>query len=237
MITANPVCGDCSVRHRALCDSLSDTELAGLRSIARHRRLGRGDVLCWSGDESSICANVTSGVLKISGSTGDGREQIVGLLYPSEFVGHPYQGAVEFTVTAATEVTLCVFPRAGFEPLLTGHSRMAQQLLRRTLAALDQARARTVMLGRMSASDRISAFLIEMAEHSSNAGWRHRTGRAITFDLPLSRGEMADVLGLTIETVSRNMTKLRLAGLIELPGGRAVTIVEAVTLASMVTAA
>ena len=219
-------CDDCNVRHRALCSSLTDTELTALDAIGRRRRLQRGEALVWSGDASTVCANILSGVLKISGSIGDGREQIVGLLYPAEFVGRPYSDIADFTVTAATEVELCVFPRQPFERVLAAHGRMEQLLLRRTLAALDHARARTVMLGRMSAAEKIAGFLIEIAEHVAEDGWQRRGGGSVTFDLPLSRGEMADVLGLTIETVSRQMTRLKLSGQIGLPGGRAVTIFD-----------
>ena len=217
-------CADCTVRHRALCSSLTDAELAALAAIGRRRRLPRGEVLVWAGDENSICANLVAGVLKISGSTGDGREQIVGLLYPSEFVGRPYRDIVDFTVTAATDVELCVFARGPFEAVLAAHPAMEQLLFRRTLAALDDARARAVMLGRMSAGEKVAGFLTETAEHVAGQGWQRRSGTGVTFDLPLSRAEMADVLGLTIETVSRQMSRLRLSGEIDLPGGRTVTI-------------
>ncbi len=237
MVQASQTCGDCTVRHRALCSSLDDAELSALEAIGRRRRLQRGEALIWAGDESIVCANLLTGVLKISGSTGDGREQIVGLLYPAEFVGRPYSDVADFTITAATEVELCVFPRGAFERVLASNGGMERLLLRRTLAALDHARARTVMLGRMSAAEKIASFLIEIAEHVADGGWQRRSGSGVTFDLPLSRGEMADVLGLTIETVSRQMTRLKLSGLIELPGGRTVTIADGGALAAHAEAA
>ncbi|UPG74010.1 Crp/Fnr family transcriptional regulator [Roseomonas gilardii subsp. gilardii] len=173
-----------------------------------------------------LCANLLSGVLKLSAATADGREQIVGLLYPADFVGRPFAESAEHSITALTDAELCVFPRKPFEETLEGHARMERLLLRRTLAALDDARNRMLLLGRKTAEEKVASFLLDMAVHLAPEGAPKdaRGGRAVTFDLPLTRAQIADVLGLTIETVSRQMTRLKRAGLIDLPAGRLVTI-------------
>ena len=214
------ICSECQVRDRSICGSLSDPELETLNRLGRNRRLEKGETLLWAGEEALVCANLLSGVLKVSAATSDGREQIVGLLYPSDFVGRPFAEEAEQSVTALTDVELCVFPRKPFEAALEHHARLERLLLRRTLAALDEARARMLLLGRKTAGEKVATFLLDMAGH---LGQRCSAGRT-TFDLPLTRAEIADVLGLTIETVSRQMTKLRQEGLIDLPTGRQVTI-------------
>ena len=146
------------VRDKSLCGSLNDEELTTLNRIGRPRRLDRGETLVWAGDEALHCANLLSGVLKLSASTADGREQIVGLLYPSDFVGRPFAEEAEHSVTALTDVELCVFPRKPFEAALENHVRMERLLLRRTLAALDEARARMLMLGRKTAEEKVASF-------------------------------------------------------------------------------
>lgn len=226
-IMARPgiICSDCAVRDRALCSSLSDAELESLNRIGRRHSVARGETLIWAGDETLSCANLLSGVLKLSATMADGREQIVGLLYPADFVGRPYAGHADFTVTALTDAALCVFPRKPFEQLLEDHARMERLLLQRTLAALDEARARMLTLGRKTAEERIAGFLIDMAARMGSAG----DGRMM-FELPLTRTEMADALGLTIETVSRQLSRLKAAGMIALPGGRVVEIVDATAL-------
>jgi CRP/FNR family transcriptional regulator len=208
------------VRDQSLCGSLTDDELATLNRLGRHRRLARGETLVWAGDEAVLCANLLSGVLKLSAATADGREQIVGLLYPADFVGRPFAEEAEHSITALTDVDLCVFPRKPFEAALENHVRMERLLLRRTLAALDEARARMLMLGRKTAEEKVASFLLDMAGHLAG---RQDAGE-VTFDLPVTRTQIADVLGLTIETVSRQMTKLKRDGLIGLPSGRLVTI-------------
>ena len=194
--------------------------------MSRHQSISRGATLFWAGDDSVICGNVLSGVLKVTASLADGREQIVGLLYAPDFVGQPQPGDVAFTVTALTDTQLCVFPRAPFQTMLEDHVAMERLLLRRTMSALDEARSRMLMLSRGTAEERIAGFLLEMADRAAEADFSFDPGASMTMDLPLSRGQIADVLGLTIETVSRHMTQLRAAGVIALPGGRLVTLLD-----------
>lgn len=231
------ICSDCAVRDSALCGSLDDAELRALNTIGERRRYPRGSTIIWAGDESVICANVLSGVLKLATSTQDGREQIVGLLYPADFVGRPYAEETDNNVEALTDVELCVFPRRSFERVLTDHARMERLLLQRTLAALQDARARMLMLARKTASEKVADFLLEMATKVGAEGCRASANGPLTFDLPLTRGQMADVLGLTIETVSRQLTRLKTAGIISLPGTRAITISDRRALETIATAA
>ncbi|CAN5222947.1 transcriptional regulator FnrN [soil metagenome] len=218
------ICKDCAVRDSALCGSLTDQELEVLNALGRKRTMARGQTLIWAGEESLVCANLLSGVLKLVASTPDGRELIVGLLYPADFVGQLYTEQSQFTVTALTDVELCVFPKHQFERVVEDHPRMERLLLQRTMEALNDARARMITLARKSAAEKIAGFLIDMASRVTVNGCRGSEQGPVTFDLPLARGQIADVLGLTIETVSRQMTQLSSAGVIGLPGGRAITI-------------
>ncbi|MDF0489312.1 Crp/Fnr family transcriptional regulator [Sphingomonas sp. H39-1-10] len=218
------ICADCAVRDQSLCGSLTDSELTALNTLGRRQSVARGDTVIWAGDESIVCANLLAGVLKLSASTADGREQTVGLLYPADFVGRPYADRSDFTVTALTDAELCVFPRKSFEQVLEDHVRMERMLLQRTFSALEEARGRMLMLARKSAEEKIAGFLLGMADRAGSGGCRATASGPVTFDLPLTRGQIADVLGLTIETVSRQLTKLKAAGLIALPGARGVTI-------------
>jgi CRP/FNR family transcriptional regulator len=218
------VCAECAVRDRSLCGSLSDDELVALNTIGQRRRIARGETLIWAGDESIICANLLHGIMKLSASTSDGREQTVGLLYPADFIGRPFAPHAGFTVTALTDAELCIFPRGQFESVLRDHVHMERLLLERTFAALEDARGRMLTLARRTAEERVAAFLIDMADRVGSSGCRASADGPLTFDLPLTRGEIAELLGLTIETVSRQLTRLKADGVIALPGTRAVTI-------------
>lgn len=216
------ICSDCAVRDRSLCGSLNDAELRALNQLGRRRRLARGDTLIWAGDDSLVCGNLLSGVMKLSASTADGREQIVGLLYPADFVGRPYAERADFTVTALSDVELCVFPRVRFEQMLDDHVGMERLLLQRTFAALEEARTRMLTLARLSAGEKVAGFLLDMADRAG--GCRATTFGPVTFDLPLTRGEMAEALGVSIETVSRQLGRLKDKGAIALHGARGITI-------------
>ncbi|MFJ7441730.1 Crp/Fnr family transcriptional regulator [Methylorubrum thiocyanatum] len=220
------VCESCPVRQRALCSCLADEELAELTGLCQRRRVTAGETVMWAGDESRICANVLSGVLKAAAVTTDGRTQIVGLFYPADFIGEPYAAEVGFTVTALTDADLCTFPRRPFERFLEQHARMENILLQRTLRALNEARARMLTLARFSAGEKVAKLLLEMAVRVGPTDGPPDSDGPVTFDLPLTRGHMADVLGMTIETVSRQLTKLKSAEVIVLSGARTVTIVD-----------
>lgn len=230
-------CSDCGVRDSALCGSLNDEELAELGKLGVHRRLSRGDTLMRAGDPPLVCANIQSGVMKISSVTPDGSEAIVGLVYAGDFVGRPFAGPSDHDVVALTDVELCVFPRAAFERTLADHRRMEHLLLERTLIELDRARRWLMRMGRATASARVAGFLDDIgrrlaAVNDCQRAKPEKDGRGVAFELPLSRGEIADLLGLTIETVSRQMTRLRAAGIIDLPGGRSIIVRDPLALAA-----
>jgi CRP/FNR family transcriptional regulator len=214
-------CRQCTVRGTALCAVLPDADLLGLARQGTQRRLARGETLVRAGDTGVPCANIQRGLMKICHTNPAGHEVIVGLLWPGDFVGAPFLAAAEagHDVVALTPVTLCQFPVRVMERALADHPAMEHALLARTMAELARAQARLGSLARATALARVAGFLVETAQRSGGDG---ETIAAI--DLPLSRGEMADLLGLTIETVSRQMTRLKQAGVIGLPGGRRVVI-------------
>lgn len=217
-------CRQCSVRAAALCGVLSDDELAPLASCGVQRSLGRGETLIRAGDPAPICANIQRGLMKISHINPAGHEVIVGLLWPGDFVGTPFVGGMPLPalhdVVALTPVTLCQFPQAAMERTMISHPHMERQLLSRTLSELGEVRTRLSRLARATALARVAGFIAETARRGDADDGETMQ----TIELPLSRGEMADLLGLTIETVSRQMTRLKNAGVIGLPGGRRVAI-------------
>ncbi|MDE2405424.1 MAG: Crp/Fnr family transcriptional regulator [Sphingomonadales bacterium] len=220
-------CEQCVVRNRAICSSLDKDELGVLNAIGRRRTLQPGESLIWEGEDSVLVANVIEGVLKLSTGTEDGREQIVGVVYPSEFIGRPFGGTTSHGVTALTESRVCVFSRSDFDAFAREHPSLEHKLLERTLTELDRTRRWMLLLGRKSASEKVASFLLELSERLSPANCEiHFETGARRFTLPFSRQQIADVLGLTIETVSRQFTRLKSEGLIDLPSRREVTILD-----------
>lgn len=218
-------CDTCVVRNRAICAALDASEIQALSTIGRRRVLEAGEPLIWEGDDSVLVANVIDGVLKLSTGTEDGREQIVGVVYPSDFIGRPFGATTRHSVTALTEAKVCVFSRSDFDGFAADHPKLEHKLLQRTLAELDRTRRWMLLLGRKSAEEKVATFLLDMSERLVDPGCEDANGRPLAeFELPFSRQQVGDILGLTIETVSRQMTKLKRDGIIDLPTRRAVII-------------
>jgi len=227
-------CADCTVRDRAICAALTPDERSALGTIGRFQTVARGQTLLWEGDDSLLVANVVEGMLKLSASTSDGREQIVGVVYPSDFIGRPFGERSHHSVTALTDARVCLFPRGAFDRFAHSHPHLEHRLLERALDELDRARRWMLLLGRKSATERVASFLLELSHRlaEAEAGCEAR-GPLDRFDLPLDRQQIADVLGLTIETVSRQLSALRARGLIDLPGRRSIAILDRATLMAL----
>lgn len=220
-------CQACAIRNRAICADLDDSEITLLNAISRRRTLQAGEQLLWEGDDSPLVANVVEGVLKLSTQTPEGKEQILGLAYASDFLGRPFEQKTPYGVEALTDANVCVFGRADFDRFAREHPKLEHKLLERTLTELDRSRRWMLLLGRMNAEQKLASFLLETADRLAPAtcGFVPDTG-PIKLDLPLARQQIADILGLTIETVSRQFTSMRKLGLIDLPARREVTILD-----------
>jgi CRP/FNR family transcriptional regulator len=127
---------------------------------------------------------------------------------------------------ALTDARVCVFSRNDFDRFARDHPELEHKLLERTLAELDRTRSWMMLLGRKNASEKIATFLLEMSDRLADSGCSAAFGPAKRFSLPFSRQQVADLLGLTIETVSRQFTKLKNDGVVELPSRREVEIVN-----------
>ena len=215
-------CSACVVRNRAICASLNATEILALGKMGRKQKVRQGQTLLWEGDGAPVVANVLTGVLKLVVSTADGREQIVGVVFPSDFIGRPFGKTSPYSVTAMTDAEVCIFNRNGFDEFASSHPDLQQKLLRRTLDELDRARHWMMLLGRKSAAEKVASFLLEMAERLSGQGCNG--GARGAFELPFGRQQIADILGLTIETTSRQLTRMRAEGVLDLPSRREVVI-------------
>jgi CRP/FNR family transcriptional regulator, anaerobic regulatory protein len=227
-------CDTCVVRNRAICAALNGDEVAALNNIGRRKVLAAGDPLIWEGDDSMLVANVIDGMLKLTNSTEDGREQIVGVVYPSDFIGRPFGATSNHSVTALTEAKVCLFARTDFDRFAHEHPALEHKLLKRTLDELDRTRSWMLLLARKSAEEKVATFLLDMSERLVDAACEApHEGPLDMFELPFSRQQIGDILGVTIETVSRQMTRMKREGIIALPTRRSVRILDRCGLMAM----
>jgi CRP/FNR family transcriptional regulator len=216
-------CDDCPVRDDAVCAVLDEKDRKHLFQIGVHRDFERGQTVFAAGDDSAACATLISGALKLSRCDAEGVERIVALVHPAGFLGELFVTNLELDVTALSKSRLCIIPRKDFEAMLADRPQLAQTLLRRTLDALGESRSLVDLIGRRDARARVAGLLIAFAKGAADGP----CSLALQFDLPLTRGEMAGLLGLTIETVSRQLTKLEDDHLISRTGARGITLLDA----------
>ncbi|MGY6632807.1 MAG: transcriptional regulator FnrL [Alkalilacustris sp.] len=216
-------CADCPIRHRAVCARCEQEELDLLEEIKYYRSFQAGQTVIWSGDRMDFVGSVVTGIASLTQTMEDGRRQMVGLLLPSDFIGRPGRQTAAYDVTAISDVVMCCFRRKPFEEMMVRTPRIAQRLLEMTLDELDAAREWMLLLGRKTAREKIASLIAIIGRRDAELHLRS-AGNDLTFDLPLTREAMADYLGLTLETVSRQISALKRDGVIVLEGKRHVTI-------------
>ena len=188
------------------------------------RRYEAGEAVGRTGDRLNVMATVIAGSATLSRGLEDGRTQIVGHLLPANLLGRPGGQRLAHDVVAATPLTLCTIGAQDFAGLSAAQPGVAARVLDMTMADLEAARSWMTVLGRKTARERVASFLMMLAHREVVAG--ADPNHPVAFDLPLTREQMADHLGLTIETVSRQLTALAREGILALPTRRGVRIID-----------
>jgi CRP/FNR family transcriptional regulator, nitrogen fixation regulation protein len=193
--------------------------LKSLEGLAVNIRCSRGQEICSSSRSTERWYRVVSGSARRCVIRSDGRRQIVDLLLPDNFFGFSDRFERDSTVEAIAEGTvIAAYPRKHIELLADTDPRLAREIRQVAYKALARSRAHLLILGRITAREKVGAFLLNMAERSS--------GSADTIMLPVSRYDIADCLGLSAETVCRSLTELKQRGMIALRSARCIAILD-----------
>lgn len=216
------VCRSCEARHKGVCGALTSEQLLRLSKHTSRHSFESDQELISAGSDVHNYSNIMRGVVKLTKLMADGRQQIVGLQFAPDFLGRPFKRRSDTTFEAATEVMVCSFPKNVLEDMVRQAPNLEHRLHEQALKELDEARDWMLTLGRKSASEKLASFIFLIASHVDPEA--EDRGGLIRFELPLKRADIADFLGLTIETVSRQITKLRKAGVIEVEHNRTVIV-------------
>lgn len=222
------VCVDCDVRRMAVCSALDDSDLGALEAIMTSRKLGANEMLVEEGDPKSRVFSLTSGMLRIYTSLADGRRQIAGFLVPGDYLGLADDDVYSQSAEAVVPSVLCAFSAKEMDGLMESFPRLKERLYQMTREALRTARDNQLVLGRLAPVEKLASFLLVLAARIEKRG-----GKANVVHLLMNRTDIADYLGLTIETVSRSFTKLKTQGLIQLLDANTVEILSRRSLASV----
>jgi len=214
-------CAGCLARPLAVCASIPATETQALEAVAGEVLLPAGATLAHEGDVRREVYTVTRGMLRRVRLLPDGRRLVAGFLMVGDFIG--FSGAPQYrhTLEAVTDCVLCVFPMQSMRSLCQRYPDLESGLLAQACSELDATRGSLMLLARLGPSERLAGFLVELAERQ-----RRRGAPAGQVDLPMTRADIADHLGLTIETVSRSFTKLRQSGAVAFTDPHRIDLVD-----------
>lgn len=221
-------CAVCQARPFSVCASVSDADLARLDGLAETVTLAPGEALFHEGDAVRFVYNVTSGSARVCRLLADGRRQITGFVFAGDFIGLDAGDVQAASVEALEPLSVCRFRRSEYRTLMADRRELEAALLDRAGHELAAAREQMVLLGRKTALERVASFLLGLPQADPM-----RAGPSDVVRLPMTRGEIADYLGLTLETVSRCFSKLRRSGVIRQVSLNEVRVEKPDTLAAM----
>ena len=232
-ITINPVnsptsgqCEDCDARHVGLCDALSDEDIGFLARVAQRVVIPAGKTFIEEGDPASHFYDVNQGNVRVFKSLADGRRQVTGFMGVGDFLGLAVSAQYAFSAEAITDVNLCRFDRAPLLQVFAEFPALERKLLDVATHEMVIAQEQMLLLGRKTAIERVTSFLMSWLERSEPRPVGASKPAAVKLSLPMSRTDLADYLGLTIETVSRSFSQLKRDGLIAFTDVHEVTLLK-----------
>lgn len=200
---SHAACADCGVRLFSVCGALDLSELEVLERISQPTTFAPKTMLFDQGALAGNVFNVTEGVVRLYKSLPDGRRQIMGFALPGDFLGLALMDRYGVTAEAVNHVKVCRFLRSSFLSYIDGKPHLLKRMHEFTGNELSLAQDQMLLLGRKTAEEKVAAFLINLQARYARIG-----AMSVTVPLPMGRQDIADYLGLTIETVSRTLTKL-----------------------------
>lgn len=221
-------CASCGARPLGVCADLKGNELQSMACASETVSAQPGQALFHEGDPNPYVFNVVDGAVKLYRLLPDGRRQITGFLFQGDFLGLGGRGASSFTAEAMTPLNACRFRRGDFDQLLNALPALEHRLVALAGDELMAAQEQIVLLGRKTARERLASFLTRLSERQVQLG-----GAVGLVHLPMTRLDIADYLGLTIETVSRVFTQFKTSGLIQLLPGNDVALPDPAALKAL----
>jgi CRP/FNR family nitrogen fixation transcriptional regulator len=167
------------------------------------------------GEEAEFVYKVVSGAVRTYKLLSDGRRQIGAFHLPGDIFGFESNSTHRLSAEAISDAIVLIFSRRTLESLAKRSIEVARALWAVVARSLDHAEDHMLLLGRKTASERVAAFLLEMDERMQSTGG---------ISLPMTRRDIGDYLGLTLETVSRALSQLKAEGTVELPTARQITV-------------
>jgi CRP-like cAMP-binding protein len=188
----------------------------------------RDAALFREGDDAQFCYRIVSGAVRVCRLLPDGRRQLADFLLPGDLLGFDAAGTYSFTAEAIVETVATRYPRRGLDEMAQANVRLSGFLLNIMCERLSAAQNQILLLGRKNAAEKLASFILGLAERTGHDG-----SADDPLDLAMTRTDIADYLGLTIETVSRTFAIFRRNGMIDLPRTQSVVFTDRDALAEL----
>ena len=195
-------CSACAVRSLSICGALDQNDLVEFERITRHVQLAPNEALFTAGQVARSVHNVTAGVARLYKLLPDGRRQVIGFALPGDFLGTAPSDRYSFSADAIDSVSVCRLSREAFTHFIEQRPHFLIRINEFASRELMLAQEQMLLLGRRTAEEKVASFLVGWRERLAHIGDERQT-----IALPMSRQDIADYLGLTIETVSRTLTR------------------------------
>ena len=214
-------CQSCAVRDQSICAVLSDEELREISKITTAVELAKGATVFFEGDENTYLFNILSGAVRLSKLLYDGRRQVTGFLFPGDFLGLSVAETYAYSAETLCETSLCRFNRASLIKLLDRFPKLERKLLELASNELVEAHAHIVLLGQKHVTEKVSTTLVHLMKRIGQ-----KRDDAIVINLPMTRADLAEYAGVTTESVSRCLTRLRKQNVISIPQPSTLNILQ-----------
>ncbi len=195
---------------RAIADQASGSDFGALDQMGTKRRFAKSETIFSEGDEAAFSYRVVSGAIRLCKYFADGRRQIADFILPGDICGFLHLKEHRFTAEAASDVVVICYPQRQIEAMAERTPGMRKSLNHFVTTRLMEVQDHLIMLGCQTAKEKVVSFLLILANRASA-----EDGDSV--DLPMSRRDVADYLGLTVETVCRVLADLKRTRLVAVP--------------------
>jgi CRP/FNR family transcriptional regulator len=213
-------CRDCSSRSRGFCAGLAPYELARLHPHIVRKRLPAGEAVLAQGAANASYVHVLDGTVKLTTALPDGTEQIVGLRFSGDFLGQRFASEVNFTAQAATDLEYCRVSKSAMDTLADTNTTVSHLMHQWVADELQETRNLMLTLTQRDARQRVAGLVYRLGHRQMSPAGHAR------FELALSRTDMGNYLGLTVETISRQLSALKRDGLMSIERKSLITVFD-----------
>lgn len=223
------ICEGCASRYVSLCSVLNRNELDVFSKISADYKKEAKQIICSEDEAAEYMHNIRSGTVRLSKMLSDGRRQITGFLFAGDFFGLSCGDRYNYTAEAITDVEICRFPRVKVMQSFRDFPELGERAFNMTRTDLDASYDQMLLLGRKTAQEKLCSFLLIIRDKAN----RFRENDQNEVDISMSRTDIADYLGLTVETISRQFTKLQKTDLIKMEGAHKVFLKDIKALSAL----